>query len=169
MLWSAQVMHLAARRAAEFGVDIEGPVRFRMEKAVARKDAIIRGIHTGIYGALHKRDDRITFLRGEARFVGEHEVDTGEQRLSFAHVIIATGARRAKPPIAGIDEVDCLTNRSALDLDHLPESMIVIGGGYVGIEFAQMYARFGSSVTLSGTAGRASSERAPAGILGFSP
>ena len=150
LLRSAEVMHLAARRAAEFGVEIEGPVRFRMEQAVARKDAIVRKIHKGIHGALHKRDDRIRFLRGDARFVGEHEIDTGEQPLSFAHAIIATGARRAEPPIAGLDEVEFLTNRTALDLDHLPESLIVIGGGYVGIEFAQMYARFGSRVTLLG-------------------
>ena len=150
MLWSAQVMHLAARRAAEFGVEIEGQVRFRMEKAVARKDAIVRKIHKGIYGALNKRDDRITFLRGAARFVGDHEVDTGDARLSFAKAIIATGARRSEAPITGLKTVEYLTNRSALELDHVPESLIVIGGGYVGIEFAQMYARFGSRVTLLG-------------------
>jgi len=150
MLWSGKVMHLAARRAAEFGVEIEGPVLFRMEKAVARKDAIVRKIHKGIQGALNKRDDRITFLRGAARFLGDHEVDTGDARLSFSKAIIATGARRVEPPIDGLDTVDFLTNRSALELNHLPESLIVIGGGYVGIEFAQMYSRFGSDVTLLG-------------------
>lgn len=154
MLWSGQVMHLAARRAAEFGVEIEGPVRFRMEKAVARKDAIVRKIHEGIYGALRKRDDRITFLRGAVRFLGDHEVDTGDARLSFAKAIIATGARRSVAPIAGLDTVEFLTNRSALELDHVPESLIVIGAGYVGIEFAQMYARFGARVTLLGKSPR---------------
>ncbi len=154
MLWSGQVMHLAARRAAEFGVEIKGPVRFRMEKAVARKDAIVRKIQKGIHGALNKRDDRITFLRGAARFVGDHEVDTGDARLSFAKAVIATGARRSVAPIAGLDTVKFLTNRSALELDHVPESLIVIGGGYVGIEFAQMYARFGSRVTLLGKSPR---------------
>ena len=89
-------------------------------------------------------------LRGEARFLNEHEIDTGEGRLSFEKAIVATGARRVVPPIPGLEEVEPLTNRSALDLIDLPSSMIIIGGGYVGIEFAQMYGRFGTRVTLLG-------------------
>ncbi len=150
MLRSAEVMHLVARRAAEFGVEIEGSVRFRMETAVARKDLIVRGIHQSIYSALEKRSDRIDFLRGEARFLNDHEIDTGDGRSSFAKAIVATGARRSEPPIPGLEDVDTLHNRSALLLEELPESLIVIGGGYVGIEFAQMYSRFGSQVTLLG-------------------
>ena len=150
MLWSAEVMHLAARRAAEFGVEIQGPVRFNLPVAVARKDRIVQGIVDGIYAGLKRRAEAITFLRGQARFLNEHEIDTGDGRLSFAKAIIATGARRAIPPIPGLGEVPYLTNRSALFLDELPRRLIVVGGGYVGIEFAQMMGRYGAQVTLLG-------------------
>ena len=143
-------MHLVARRAAEFGVEVDGPVRFEIKTAVGRKDRIVQGIHDSIHGALQKRSDRIDFLKGEARFVNEHEVDTGERRLSFEKAIVATGARNAVPAIPGLESIEYLKNRSALDLQELPESLIIIGGGYVGIEFAQMYARFGTRVTLLG-------------------
>ena len=150
MLRSAEVMHLVARRAAEFGVEVDGSVRFSLEKAVERKNKIVRGIVTRLHGALSKRRESIDFIRGEASFVDPHQIDSGDGRLSFEKAIIATGARRATPPIAGLDKIDYLTNRSALDLENLPSSLIIIGAGYVGIEFAQMYARFGTHVTLLG-------------------
>jgi len=143
-------MHLVARRAAEFGVDIDGRVRFRLDRAIARKDGIVAGIQESIRGALERRSDAIRFVRGEARFVGEHELDTGDGVLSFEKAIVAAGARRVELPIEGLDSVETLNNRSALDLDRLPTSLVVIGGGYVGVEFAQMYARFGTRVTLLG-------------------
>ena len=143
-------MHLVARRATEFGVEVEGSVRFHLGRAVERKNAIVRGIVDTIHARLRKRGDAIDFILGEARFLAAHEIDTGGRRLSFEKAIVATGARRTVPPISGLDETEYLTNRSALDLEHLPASLIVIGGGYVGIEFAQMYARFGSRVTLLG-------------------
>jgi len=150
MIRSAEVMHLVARRAAEFGVEIEGPVRFNLARAVARKNAIVDGIIGGIYSALERRREAITFLRGQARFLNDHEIDTGEGRLSFEKAIIATGARNVVPPIEGIGDIEYLTNRTALFLEQLPASMIVIGGGYIGVEFAQMYGRFGTRVTLLG-------------------
>ena len=150
MIRSAEVMHLVARRAAEFGVEIEGTVRFNLSRAVARKDAIVQGIVEGIHKALARRHERLTFIRGQARFLNDHEVDTGERRLSFEKAIIATGARRSIPPIEGLEAVEYLNNDTALHLKHVPSSLVVIGGGYVGIEFAQMYARFGSRVTLLG-------------------
>jgi pyruvate/2-oxoglutarate dehydrogenase complex dihydrolipoamide dehydrogenase (E3) component len=143
-------MHLVARRAAEFGVEIAGDVRFNLRKAMARKDQIVAGIHKGIYGALERRKEAITFLRGQAKFLNEHEIDTGDGRLSFDKAIIATGARRQIPQIAGLEQVDYLTNESALQLETLPNRLVVVGGGYVGIEFAQMYGRFGTQVTLLG-------------------
>ena len=99
-------MHLAARRAAEFGVEIEGPVRFRLATAVARKNRIVQGIIDGIHGALDKRRQSIDFMRGEARFLSDHEVDAGDRRLSFEKAIIATGARRVVPPIPGLDDIE---------------------------------------------------------------
>lgn len=143
-------MHLVARRAAEFGVEVDGSVRFNLRQAMARKDRIVKGIHDGIYGALHRRQDAITFIRGQAKFVNEHELETGDQRLSFANAIIATGARREIPPIDGLEQVAYLTNDSALQLQEVPKRMVVVGGGYVGIEFAQMFGRFGTQTTLLG-------------------
>ncbi len=150
LLRSAEVMHLVARRAADFGVEVDGRVRFRLDKAVERKDAIVQGIVDGLHSALGKRAEAIDFIRGEARFANEHEIEADDGRLSFDKAIIATGARRAIPPIAGLDDINYLTNRSAMELKQLPSTLVIIGGGYVGIEFAQMYARFGSRVTLLG-------------------
>ncbi len=143
-------MHLVARRAADFGVEVDGRVRFRLDKAVERKDAIVQGIVDGLHSALGKRAEAIDFIRGEARFANEHEIEADDGRLSFDKAIIATGARREIPPIAGLDDINYLTNRSAMELKQLPSTLVIIGGGYVGIEFAQMYARFGSRVTLLG-------------------
>jgi len=154
-------MHLVARRAAEFGVEVDGQVRFNLDRAVARKDSIVKGIHESIYGALDRRKEAIDFLRGEARFLNEHEIETGDGRLSFDKAIVATGARRVVPPIGGLEEVEFLTNRTALDLNDLPSSMIIVGGGYVGIEFAQMYRRFGTRVTLLGRNSRLASGEDP--------
>lgn len=150
MIRSAEVMHLVARRAAEFGVDVEGSVKFNLAKAVNRKNAIVQGIIDGIYGALGRRRKAITFMRGEARFLNDHEIDTGADRLSFEKAVIAVGARNVVPSINGISDIDYLTNRSALLLEKLPASMVIIGGGYIGIEFAQMYGRYGTEVTLLG-------------------
>ncbi len=154
-------MHLVARRAAEFGVAVEGHVRFNLDRAVSRKDSIVQGIHKSIYGALEQRKESIDFLRGEARFLNEHEIDTGDGRLSFEKAIVATGARRVVPPIPGLEEVGFLTNQTALDLNDLPSSMIIVGGGYVGIEFAQMYGRFGTQVTLLGRNSRLAATEDP--------
>lgn len=161
MLRSAEVMHLVARRATEFGVEIDGTVRFRLDRAVARKDAIVGGIHRSIYGALDRQKAKIDLVRGRARFTDPHEVDAGDGRLTFAKAIIATGARRVTPPIVGLSDVDYLDNNTALHLANLPASMVVIGAGYVGIEFAQMYARFGTRVTMVGRNERIASGEDP--------
>lgn len=155
MIRSAEVMHLVARRAAEFGVEIDGSVRFNLATAVARKDTVVQGIIGGIYGGLKRKQEAIAFIRGQAQFLNEHEVDTGSGRLSFEKAIIATGARNVVPLIfrgedSFMSKIDYLTNRTALQLEQLPASMIIIGGGYIGIEFAQMYGRFGTQVTLLG-------------------
>ncbi len=143
-------MHLVARRAAEFGVRVEGSIGFDLREAVARKDAIVGGIKNGIHEALDRRTEVIDFLQSDVAFTSEHEVDTGERTVSFDKAIIATGARNTLPKIEGLEAVDVLDNRTALTLREVPSSPIVIGGGYIGVEFAQMYARFGTRVTLLG-------------------
>ena len=150
MLRSAEVMHLVAWRAAEFGVEIDGTVGFRLDRAVERKDDIVRGIVKGIHSALRRRDEAIEFIEGEGRFLSAHEADIDGRSISFENAVIATGARRQTPRIPGLGSVEVLNNRTALELQSLPDRMVVVGGGYVGVEFAQMYARFGSRVTLLG-------------------
>lgn len=146
-------MHIVRERAAEFGVRGVDPtaLSFDLRTAMARKDAIVRGIITGIYDGL-KRNANITFLRGRAEFTSPVDIRVDGKTIVAEKTILAVGARPVVPPIPGLDEAGYITNREALQLKHLPSSMIVIGGGYVGVEFAQMYARFGTRVTLLGRA-----------------
>lgn len=147
MLRSAEVMQLVAREAHRFGVHVEGSVRFDLRQAVARKDAIVRGIIEGIYRDLEK-NARVTFLKGHAAFLSDHEIEVDGRRYAAEKFILATGAQAGRPDIPGLEEAGYLTNYEALLLEELPDSLVVIGGGYVGVEFAQMYARFGTKVTL---------------------
>jgi pyruvate/2-oxoglutarate dehydrogenase complex dihydrolipoamide dehydrogenase (E3) component len=89
-----------------------------------------------------------TVIQGHARFTGPHEVAVGDDRLSAERIFINVGGRAAVPPIKGIDEVPFLTNSSMMDVDFLPEHLVIIGGSYIGLEFGQMYRRFGSQVTI---------------------
>lgn len=147
MLRSAEVMQLVAREAHKFGIHVHGEVTFNLREAVARKDQIVRGIIDGIYDNLRK-NERVTFLKGHATFVSEHEVEVDGQRYVADKFIIATGAQAGRPDIPGLAEAGYITNREALHLEELPSSLLIIGGGYVGIEFAQMYRRFGTRVTV---------------------
>lgn len=142
-------MHLVQKRAHEFGVRGVDPeeITFDLPAAVARKDAIVRGIIQGIYGEL-RQSERIDFLRGHARFKAADRVALDGREIAAEKVIIAVGARALLPSIQGLTEVGYLTNYEALQLEELPESLVVIGGGYVGVEFAQTYARYGTKVTL---------------------
>ncbi len=147
LLRSAEVMQLVAREASQFGVRVHGEVTFDLRQAVARKDQIVNGIIKSIYDNL-ERNQRVTFLKGQATFVSEHEVEVDGQRYVADKFIIATGAEANRPDIPGLDEVGYITNLEALRLEELPSSLLIIGGGYVGIEFAQMYGRFGTRVTV---------------------
>ncbi len=150
LIRSAEVMHLVSRGATEHGITIDGTVTFDVRRAVARKDAIVERIRQGIYTGLKGRREEISFVRGSGRFVNDHELEVDGRRISFANAIVATGAKGRVPAIPGLDAVPYLTNRTALELEKLPERLVVIGGGYVGIEFAQMIGRFGADVSLLG-------------------
>ncbi len=146
LIRSGEVAQLA-RRGHEFGVAIEGAVRVNLAAAVARKDKIVRGIVDSIYADL-ENNPRITFFKGRAHFVNGNAIEVNGDRLHASKFIIATGADDPLPPIDGLSDAGFLTNYEALQLTSIPRSLVVIGGGYVGLEFAQMYARFGSKVTL---------------------
>ena len=146
LIASARAAHVA-RRAADFGVVIDGAVGVDMRQVKARKDAIVRRSNEGVERWLRGLDN-CTVHEGHARFEGAHTVRVGEARPEADQVFINVGARVYVPPMAGLDRVPYLTNSGMVDVDILPEHLVVIGGGYIGLEFAQMYRRFGSRVTL---------------------
>lgn len=145
MIASAQVAHVA-RRAAEYGVRT-GPVQVDIKEVVARKDALVASVRAGSERNLAENPN-VELLRGEARFVGERRVVVVDREISAERVFINTGARNRIPALEGLEGVAWLDSTSALYLSELPRSLLIVGGGYVGCEFAQMYARFGTSVTL---------------------
>ncbi len=155
-------MHLVKARAAEFGVRGVDPaaLRFDLAAAVARKDNIIKGVIDGIYRSLN-RNKNITFLNGHAELTSPVDVRVDGKDISADKLILAVGARSAPVDIPGLVEAGYITNYEALSLDQLPASMIVIGAGYEGVEFAQMYARFGTKVSLIGRAPRVMPDEEP--------
>jgi pyruvate/2-oxoglutarate dehydrogenase complex dihydrolipoamide dehydrogenase (E3) component len=143
---SAYAAHLA-RRAADYGVTIAGPVSVDMKAVKARKDAVAGASRRAVERSL-KTLDGCTVYEGHARFVAAKKVAVGDSVLAGEHIFINVGARALVPPIPGLKDVPYLTNSSMMDVDFLPEHLIVLGGSYVGLEFAQVYRRFGSEVTV---------------------
>ncbi|MGA8874934.1 MAG: FAD-dependent oxidoreductase, partial [Candidatus Korobacteraceae bacterium] len=135
-----------ARRAAEFGVNV-GPVTVDMKRVKARKDEIQRPSQEGAEKRLREQPN-IDVYKGQARFEESHIVVVGEDRLTSDRIFINVGGRAIVPPIQGLDQVPYLDNSSMMGVDFLPEHLIVVGGSYIGLEFAQMYRRFGSKVTI---------------------
>ena len=143
---SARAAHVA-RRAAEFGVVISGGVGVDMARVKARKDAIVRRSAGGVERWIRSLAN-CTVYQGHARFAGDHRVQVGGHELEAERIFINVGARAFVPPFPGLEEVDYLTNSSILELAAVPQHLVIVGGGYIGLEFAQMFRRFGSEVTL---------------------
>ena len=143
---SAYAAHLA-RRGGDYGVAIEGRVAVDMKRVKARKDAILAPRQAGVEKWL-RGTKNCTVYQGHARFISPREVKVGSEVLSAEQIFINVGGRAATPPIRGLDSIDYLTNVSMLDVDFLPPHLLVIGGSYIGLEFAQMFRRFGSDVTV---------------------
>jgi pyruvate/2-oxoglutarate dehydrogenase complex dihydrolipoamide dehydrogenase (E3) component len=143
---SAYAAHLA-RRGAEFGVAINSAVTVDMEKVKARKDGVVRRSNEGVEKWL-KGLNNGTVYEGHARFKGPHRVTINGELLEASKIFINVGARAATPPIPGLASVNYLTNSGMMDVDFLPKHLIVVGGSYIGLEFGQMYRRFGSEVTI---------------------
>ena len=136
-----------ARHAEDYGVTIGGTVSVDMQKVKARKDKVSGASETGLEKWLRSTEN-LTVYDGHARFLSDREVTVGSVTLSADRIFINVGSRAAIPSIAGLADVRYLTNSSMMDLDTLPDHLIVVGGSYVGLEFAQMYRRFGSHVTV---------------------
>lgn len=142
---SAYAAHLA-RRGEDYGV-LTDTVTVDMKKVKARKDAIVAKSNKGVESWL-KNTKNCTVYEGHASFEKANTIRIGNDLLESEKIFINVGARAFIPPIPGIDGLDYFDNSSILKVDYLPEHLIIIGGSYIGLEFAQMYRRFGSKVSV---------------------
>ncbi len=146
MIASAKAAHMA-RNGADYGVMINAPVAVDMKQVKARKDAIV-GTNNDQIPQWMKENPNMTVYKGHGRFEGPRTVRVGDEQVTAEKIFINVGARAFVPPIDGLDKVDSMTNSDMMNVDFLPEHLLIIGGSYVGIEFAQMFRRFGSEVTI---------------------
>lgn len=142
---SARAIHMA-RRGAEFGFSA-GDIRVDMARVKARKDEIVYKSRHGVLQWMQGLKNAEVIL-GHARFIGARTVQVGERTLSAPRVFLNVGGRAAVPDLAGVNEVPHLDNASIMELTEVPEHLVVVGGSYVGLEFAQMMRRFGAKVTV---------------------
>jgi pyruvate/2-oxoglutarate dehydrogenase complex dihydrolipoamide dehydrogenase (E3) component len=143
---SARAAHVA-RRAADYGVVVGGPVVVDMKAVKARKDRVVAHSVDGLTKWLTSTRG-IEIVLGHARFVGTHALEVDGRRLEAPQIFINVGGRPTLPDWPGIDRVPVLTNTSMMAVDFVPPHLIVVGGSYIGLEFAQMYRRFGARVTV---------------------
>lgn len=150
MVASARAAYLA-RRSSDFGVHT-GEVSVNLAEVRRRKQSVVDDFRSGGQSALEKAEN-IELIFGEASFSGPNKIvvglnDGGTRELSAQKIFINTGCRPTQPTIDGIEKVDVLDSTSIMELDELPEHLLIIGGGYIGLEFGQMFRRFGSKVTV---------------------
>ena len=143
---SAHAAHLA-RRAAEFGVVLGGEVGVDMTRVKARQRAIVHAQREGVEQLVSSQPN-CTIYKGHARFESACQIRVGDDLLTADKIFINVGGRANIPSLPGVDQVQVFTNTSLLELDELPRHLVVIGGSYVGLEFAQIYRRFGAQVTV---------------------
>ncbi len=143
---SAYAAHLA-RRAAEYGVKTGGAVAVDMKKVKLRQDTVVRNSRDGVEAWLRSMPNCAVY-RGHARLESSREVRVGDQLLTAEKIFLNVGGRANVPDLPGIDQVSYLTNTTILELDVLPRHLVIVGGSYVGLEFGQIYRRFGSEVTI---------------------
>jgi len=146
MIASAYAVHLA-RRGADYGFTVNGDVRADMKRVKARKDEISgksnRGVEEWLCGMKN-----CTVIEGQARFQSPRTVAVNDEVLEADKIFINVGGRATVPDMPGVHDVPFLTNSSMMDFDFLPEHLVIVGGSYIGLEFGQMYRRFGSAVTI---------------------
>ena len=143
---SAYAAHVA-RRGGEYGFSINGDVRVDMKRVKARKDEVSGRSNRGVEEWLRGLKN-CTVLQGHARFQSSNTVVVNDEILEADKIFINVGGRASVPEMPGIHDVRFLTNSSMMDVDFLPEHLVIVGGSYVGLEFGQMYRRFGSEVTI---------------------
>jgi pyruvate/2-oxoglutarate dehydrogenase complex dihydrolipoamide dehydrogenase (E3) component len=143
---SAYAAHVA-RRGAEYGFAVNGDVRVDMKRVKARKDEVSGRSNRGVEEWLRGLKN-CTVIQGHARFQSSRTVVVNDEVLQADKVFINVGGRASVPAMPGIQDVPFLTNSSMMDVDFLPEHLVIVGGSYIGLEFGQMYRRFGSEVTI---------------------
>ena len=143
---SARAAYMA-RRGGDFGVIVEGSIAVDMKQVKARKDQIVRRSNEGVTNWLETMDN-LTVYEGHGSLESASTVRVNGETLSADRIILNVGARAFVPAMTGLDDVDYLTNTDMMEIDYLPEHLVIIGGSYIGLEFAQMYRRFGSRVTV---------------------
>lgn len=141
--YAANVVH----RAVDYGIELDGPIRIDMKKVKARVDKVIMNSRNGVEKWLREMPG-CTVIEGHARFEESDRIRVGEELLTAPRIFINVGGRAFIPNFPGINEVPYLTNTSMLAMDTIPEHLLIIGGSYIGLEFAQIYRRFGSKVTI---------------------
>jgi pyruvate/2-oxoglutarate dehydrogenase complex dihydrolipoamide dehydrogenase (E3) component len=153
MVAGARVAYLA-RRAADYGVHThpQAQINVNLAEVRQRKQAVVDSFRSGSQRSIEQTEN-LELIFGEARFTGAHTIavklNNGETReLTAPKIFINTGCRPARPEVEGIQEVPVLDSTSIMELDELPEHLLVLGGGYIGLEFGQMFRRFGSRVTI---------------------
>ncbi|GAC1343141.1 MAG: FAD-containing oxidoreductase [Myxococcales bacterium] len=137
----------AVRNASAFGVQLDGGFHVDMKRVKARKDALVRSSSQGVEEWLRKTKG-CTVIEGHARFAGPRRVRAGDRELEATEVFLNVGARAVVPPLPGLDTVPFWTNTGMLEVDFVPPHLLILGGGYLALEFGQMYRRFGSEVTV---------------------
>ena len=145
MVHRAQVAHYA-RNASRWGVNTSG-VKVDLAKIVAQKDEVVLGFRGGLQRRMDQRKN-IRLYRSRARFVAPHQLRVGEETIESEKIFINTGGRASIPAIPGLRDVPFFTNESIMQLTTIPEHLLVLGGGYIGLEFGQMFRRYGSRVTV---------------------
>ena len=136
-----------ARRGGEFGVVINGDIKVDMRAVKARQDGIVAQSNQGVTNWM-KTMDTLTVYEGHGRLESANTVRVNGELLEAGKIILNVGGRALVPEMPGLDEVDYFTNSNMMDVDFLPNHLVIIGGSYIGLEFAQIYRRFGSEVTV---------------------
>jgi len=145
LISSARVVQ-TVRDAHKLGVIVEPP-QVNWPEMVSRKDELVGKIRSRSYKNVEK-NERVTFYQGKAAFTGPNSVEVNGEPISAKKIAIATGARTAVPPVPGLSDINYLTSTSVMEMKELPESMIILGGGIIALEFSQLFARLGVDVTI---------------------
>jgi pyruvate/2-oxoglutarate dehydrogenase complex dihydrolipoamide dehydrogenase (E3) component len=143
---SAYAAHLA-RRAADYGVVLQGEVGVDMQRVKERQQTVVRNARGNVEKWLRGMKG-VTVIQGHARFESADTVRVGERLLTAPKIFLNTGGRANVPDMPGVGDIEYLTNVGMMQLDTLPEHLVIVGGSYIGLEFAQMFRRFGSQVTV---------------------